>query len=466
MVKLIIFDLDGVLIDFKDIHYNCLNSALKEYGDSIGVGDVYSIAYEQHLNEYDGLNTRKKLMKLSESRGLPLDSHDFIFDLKQYKTLMHLATQIHPIDDSVIRMLTLLKSSGVIIACCSNSIHITIETALENLGIRKLIDIVVGNDDVKSPKPHPEVYWTAMIAAGVDPSHTVVFEDSPVGLYAASSSSARVVRTTVKDLVSFADSFETVYDIESIAEKKILPKWVNKKMNVLIPMAGAGSRFQQQGYTFPKPLIEVNGSPMIKVALDCLGIDANFIFIVQESHRSQYNLDSMLNLIVPNCTIISSDGLTNGAACSTLLAKNHIDNDSPLLISNSDQFIEWDSWGFFYSMHERNVDGGIVTFHSTHPKWSFVRLNENGYIEEVAEKNPISDMATAGVYYWKHGSEYVRYAEQMIEKDIRTNNEFYVCPVFNEAIQDGKRIVPYTAKSMWGLGTPEDLRYFVNNYKE
>ena len=118
-----------------------------------------------------------------------------------------------------------------------------------------------------------------------------------------------------------------------------------------------------------------------------------------------------------------------------------------------------------YKMNETNADGGIVTFTSTHPKWSFAKINENGFVTEVAEKNPISDIATVGVYFWKHGSDYVKYAEEMISKNIRVNNEFYVCPVFNQAINDGKKIRVFNIERMWGIGTPEDLNYFLENYK-
>jgi dTDP-glucose pyrophosphorylase len=111
------------------------------------------------------------------------------------------------------------------------------------------------------------------------------------------------------------------------------------------------------------------------------------------------------------------------------------------------------------------VDGGIVTFKATHPKWSFAKVDENGFVTEVAEKNPISDIATVGYYFWKNGSDFVKYAEQMIEKNIRVNNEFYVCPVFNEAIGSGKKITTFNAEKMWGLGTPEDLKYYLENYK-
>ena len=174
----------------------------------------------------------------------------------------------------------------------------------------------------------------------------------------------------------------------------------------------------------------------------------------------------LLNLLTPNCKIMQVDGITEGAACTTLLAKQFIDNDNHLVIANSDQYIQWQSNEFFYSMTSPGIDGGILTFQSTHPKWSFVKLDQNGYVSEVAEKKPISNLATVGIYYWNRGSDYVRYSEQMIEKDIRVNNEFYVCPVYNEAIEGGKKIKSFNIKKMWGLGTPEDLTYYLDNHNE
>jgi len=238
--------------------------------------------------------------------------------------------------------------------------------------------------------------------------------------------------------------------------------WKDGKLNVLVPMAGAGSRFAQQGYTFPKPLIEVNGKPMIQVVVENLNIEAHYIFIVQQEHYEKYNLKYLLNLIAPGCDIVQVNGVTEGAACSTLLAKNYINNDSPLIMANSDQYIEWNSNECMYAFTADEIDGGILTFEATHPKWSYAKLGADGFVNEVAEKKVISNEATVGIYYWKHGSDYVKYAEEMINKNIRVNNEFYVCPVFNQAIEDNKKIRIYEIKNMWGLGTPEDLKNFLN----
>lgn len=227
-------------------------------------------------------------------------------------------------------------------------------------------------------------------------------------------------------------------------------------------MAGAGSRFQSVGYKLPKPLIGVNGKPMIQVVVDNIKLDAIFTFVVQSSHRKLYDLDNILGTIAPGCNIVEVDGVTEGAACTTLLAKEYINNQLPLIISNSDEFLEWDEFDFIEKC--KGIDGNIVTFKHLDTKWSFAKVVD-GYVTEVAEKRPISDNATAGIYYWTKGSDYVKYAEQMIEKNIRVNNEFYVAPVYNEAIADSKLIKIYNIEKVWGLGTPEDLNYYLENHK-
>jgi dTDP-glucose pyrophosphorylase len=203
---------------------------------------------------------------------------------------------------------------------------------------------------------------------------------------------------------------------------------------------------------------------MIQVVVENLTVEAHFIFIVQKKHYDEFSLKYLLNIIAPNCDIVQVDTLTEGAACTTLLAKDFINNNNPLLVANSDQYIEWNSNECLYAFTADGIDGGILTFNSSHPKWSFARTDDAGFVVEVAEKKPISDKATVGIYYWKYGSDYVKYAEQMIAKNIRTNNEFYVCPVYNEAIADGKRVRIKEIAKMWGLGTPEDLNYFLQHH--
>lgn len=456
MNKLIIFDLDGVLIESKELHYETLNSALRK------IDQKYIISKDEHLSRYDGLNTTKKLEMLSRDKGLDRKYFDQIWQDKQNATFQFIK-QLHK-SQKLIEFFKKIKEENIRIAVASNSIRETIKLALLSLGIMEYIDYYVSNEDVTRPKPYPEMYWKCMTALNCTPKNTVIIEDSHIGRQGAIDSGAHLV--SVENSYDLTDEkiIESIDILSGITKKKI--PWKNKKMNVLIPMAGAGSRFSSAGYTFPKPLIEVKGKPMIQLVVENLNIEAHYIFLVQQEHYDRYNLKHVLNLISPNCDIVLVNGLTEGAACTTLLAKSLIDNDQPLLIANSDQFVEWNSNETLYSFSADQIDAGIVTFKSTHPKWSFARTGSDGFVTEVAEKNPISDDATVGIYYWKYGKDYVRYAQQMIERNIRTNNEFYVCPVFNQAIEDGKKIKIKSVDQMWGIGTPEDLNYFLSNYKD
>ena len=450
MIKLIIFDLDGVLVEAKNIHFDALNEALGEY----------AISWDEHLSRYDGLKTIQKLEMLSTNKGLPKELYSSIWNEKQKLTLKKLK-QLKS-SDRLINMMENL-SNDYKIAVCSNSIRKTVLTVLSKLGIMEYMDFVISNEDVQNSKPHPEMYWKAISKMSCLPGETLIVEDSPYGLQAAARSKSHILRVKNTDDLTLDSILKKLKQINR-GQKMEIPKWHDETLNVLIPMAGAGSRFEQAGYTFPKPLIDVRNKPMIQVVVENLNIKANFIYIVQKSHREKYNLDTLLNLITPGCKVIEVDGITEGAACTALLAKEYIDSDKPLFFANSDQFVEWDSNEFMYKMNETNCDGGILTFKATHPKWSFAKINKKGLVTEVAEKNPISDIATVGFYWWKQGSDFVKYAEEMIEKNIRVNNEFYVCPVFNQAIEDGKEIRTFNIEKMWGLGTPEDLKYYLENY--
>jgi len=230
-------------------------------------------------------------------------------------------------------------------------------------------------------------------------------------------------------------------------------------------MAGEGSRFIKEGYTFPKPLIDVNGKPMIQTVVENLDFDCEYIFLVRKEHVEKYEgmLDTLGRITNDRFRHVVVDGLTEGAVCTALLAEKYIDNDEDLLIANSDQFIEYEPENFKAFKNLTNTDAIVFTFNAVHPKWSFVRTNARGYIVEVAEKRPISNIATCGIYWYRKGSDFVRYAKQMVEKDIRVNNEFYIAPVYNELIADGKSLLPFYVHKMWGIGTPEDLKYFLEN---
>jgi dTDP-glucose pyrophosphorylase len=331
-------------------------------------------------------------------------------------------------------------------------------------GYLEYFDYFISNEEVNNHKPNPEIYNKCIERSKLKPYECLILEDSPIGKEAAILSGCHLCPINDPEDLTLQKIMEHIQLFESKnAIKELCNKW-DGNLNIVIPMAGLGSRFSKAGYTFPKPLIDINGKPMIQLVVENLNIKANYIFIVQQEHYTKYCLKYLLNLIAPNCTIICIEKVTEGAACTVLLAKEYINKDTPLLIANSDQFLEWNSSDFLYSMNstpQSGIDGGILTFESLHPKWSYVKLNQDGYVELVKEKEVISNIATTGIYYWSKGSNFVFYAEQMIQKNIRVNNEFYVAPVYNEAIQDKKKIKIKNCDAMYGLGTPEDLNTFL-----
>ena len=239
---------------------------------------------------------------------------------------------------------------------------------------------------------------------------------------------------------------------------------MKKSINIVIPMSGAGTSFVQAGYTFPKPLIDINGKPMIQVVIENLihKIEHNFIFVYKKEY-DKYSLHQIFNNTTKGFRAIPLIAPTQGALCSVLNAVDYINNDQELIVANADQVIDILIDDFIKFARASSADGVIMTFNSHHPRWSYARVDKAGHVIEVAEKKVISDQATVGIYYFKKGSSFVKAAFSMIEKNIRFNNDFYVCPVFNEMILSGKKIINFEIKQsqMHGLGTPEDLNRYL-----
>ncbi len=239
-----------------------------------------------------------------------------------------------------------------------------------------------------------------------------------------------------------------------------------RSINIVIPLAGAGTPFQQAGYAFPKPLIDINGKSMIEIVAENLRPTTahRFVFICRKDHYSKYSLEEIFERSVgKNFKEIQLTEPTQGAACSVLTAVDYINNDDELIIANSDQVVDVAIDNFIAYAREQKVDGAIMTFRSSHPKWSFARLSADDSIIEVAEKKVISDKATVGVYYFRTGKSFVDAAVNMIEKDIRYNNDFYVSLVFNELILTGGKIKSWEIdpSQMHSMATPEDFMKYM-----
>lgn len=238
-------------------------------------------------------------------------------------------------------------------------------------------------------------------------------------------------------------------------------------INIVIPMAGEGSRFAKAGYEKPKPFIDVAGKPMIVRVLENLAYpNARYILIARKDHIETEKelvkeIESQFNAI-----FIPINKLTEGTACTVLYARKYINNNDPLLIANSDQIVDMNIADFIDDCSKRDLDGSILTFIDKYsdPKWSFAKLNANGLVTEVKEKVVISEYATVGIYLYAKGQDFINSAIDMIIENDRVNNEFYTCPTYNYAINEGKKIGIYNIefKQMHGIGTPKDLKIFLN----
>lgn len=440
-IKAILFDLDGVLIDADKWHFNALNTALQ-------FTDVEPISWQEHITIYKGIPTKKKLGLLTERKGLKVEDYDRVNILKQEVTNDIIERFCTP-DLEKIEMMRLLKNAGYTIGVCSNAIRNSVKSMLTKSGLIEYVSLILSNQDVTNAKPSPEIYLKAFSSLNLLPSECIIVEDSDVGKTAARASKGILCSVSGPEEVNYYTVLNTLLDQD--------------KVNVVIPAAGQGKRFSEVGYSHPKPLIDVKGRPMISYVLDNFENIGHKILLIQKKHIDRYRLNSLIPKLDDDTVLVPVDGLTEGAACTVMLAESHINNDSELIIANSDQYISKEMFPFVNHMRSLNADGGILTFRDTDPKWSYAKCDETGKVSEVAEKKVISEFATVGIYYFKKGSDFIKYTNQMIEKNIRVNNEFYVCPVYNEFILDNKIIYKYdiSKEDMHGLGTPEDLIKFL-----
>lgn len=490
---MIIFDLDGVLIDSRLWHYESLNQALSE------VDSKYMISQSEQDTLYEGRPTSVKLKMLSESKGLPYAAHSQIQQRKQFFVQQIIKKHVCP-SEKVTAILESLKSRGFELACCSNSIETSMRLILNKMQILHFFHSVYGNDNkefcqqfpICGPKPHPGIYQFACLKNGLKPQEVMICEDSFIGRQSALDSGCFLCpvesaeHLTLELINSYIDFFNTKKNLQLSCSP--WPMWIlTPKMNVLIPMAGCGTRFLQSHPNAIKPLIPAHpkkfGSmSMIELVVRNLNTRSHFTFVVQRAHQDVFNLTYWLPTLTKNyesshsSDVVIQDGVLPGAACSSLLARNIIAFDEPLLIANSDQFVECSTLQtFFYQLfHQKNlIDGGILTFTmddaqdiEERKKWSYAEVNpQTHFVTKIYEKIPVGPHATVGIYFWTKGSDYVKYAEKMLQNpSCKVNGEFYIAPVYNLAIADGKKFIIHDVEKMWGLGTPKDLAFFQEHF--
>jgi len=450
LMKTFIFDLDGVLVDFKTLHRDSFIQAWNSSHPKLSIDNAF------HASNLEARSTNQKIDILKAYFDIDVDKPALF--MKKQDITRDMIGPI-PVYSTTRDALLWAHDKGITIACCSNSIRSTVETSLNKIVDMSLFKVVLSNEDVEQPKPNPEIYQTALKMLGSSPKETYIFEDSEVGKAAAHASGLNVI--DIVDALELTPAFLEEINRNGCRQEP-------SQINVVIPMAGLGSRFKLEGYTISKPFLPVFGKPMFMWVIEN---------IVPEQLRSRTNIHVIvrtdqvaefedLNTEV-NIHFHSVEKLTEGAACTVLSVKNFINNDFPLVIANSDQFLEWSALDFYRCLSHPDFDGVISTFdqpNSVDLRWSYAKVNENGRVTQVAEKSYISPLATTGVYGWKRGSDFVKDAERMISDNIRVNNEFYVCPVYSVGIERGLSIRTHNCSRMWGLGVPSDYEYFLRNY--
>lgn len=231
-------------------------------------------------------------------------------------------------------------------------------------------------------------------------------------------------------------------------------------INVVIPMAGSGTRFPRERY-LPKPLIDVNGKPMVVRAIESIDIQAKWFFLIKQDEYTEI-IKSVIAKTVDDPVFISVTKTTEGPACSVLLFEEHINNNDELIIANCDQIMEWSSELFFHNV--RLYDGAVVTYYSDTDKNSYAKINQKGLVTEMREKEVISNISLNGIHYWKKGSHFVESAKAMIAADDRApNGEFYIAPSYNYMIKEGLRVGIYHIpnEQHHAVGVPVDLERFL-----
>jgi HAD superfamily hydrolase (TIGR01509 family) len=447
MIKLIVFDLDGTLVNSKNMHYVCLNRALED------IDPDYKISIAEQENKYEGLPTKTKLEMLTKDKNLPVEQHQQIWDLKQKYTLKEI--QKYQKDDRIITVLnTLAQQYGYKLYVATNCTRRNASSILFHKGFCEYMDRVVTRDDVRRGKPHPEIYHECVKISGFKPEEILVVEDTLMGVQSATQAGCYSMQVDGPHDVTIKNILKNVH------------KYV--KLNIVIPMAGMGSRFRERGYKDPKPLIDVNGEPMIsrvvkniqqQIDICCLDPkNVKYIFIVQKEQLDNYDVTSLLP---KDSIIIPLGAYTQGALCSVLTARGYIKNDTPLVIANSDQLVEWGEEGLFTCTPRPNGRIAVFTPGKDEQRWSYVSVISKDRVDRVAEKEIISNIATVGIYYYSSGEEFLKYARKTIVSKKKVNGEYYVCPVFNEYVDDGKMVKIVFVKRMYGLGTPDDLEAYL-----
>lgn len=421
----LIFDLDGVLVDAKELHFLSLNKALVDC-------NLKPISEEQHFLEFDGLPTQEKINRLGcQAHG------EKIIQLKNEYVLAEIPNLTNSGIGSIIQKL------GQKIYVCSNAQKWFVEECIKMLGF----DAEIVTPNPLPPKPAPDMYEFIL----KQHNECYIFEDNPNGLKAAFAAQRNYPNTKV---IRVDDAEDAVHKLKMLGPVSDPYVW-HDYPTIIIPMLGESKRFYEKGYTVPKYQLPVGSGTMLSTTIASLQVGTGRLTIAARDNERAYLSSYCVKYFDQN---VVTEGMVD--TILRTLKGCTIYPDEPLILASCDQAQKYDALSCMYVLRNNpHVDGICLVFKETegNPKWSFCKTRENSnIIEEVAEKRPISQWANCGVYFWKRAADFIRYAEQMMAANDRVRNEFYAAPVFNYAIKDGKNIIIKEAEEFYPLGVPED----------
>ncbi len=440
MIKVLLLDFDGVVADCDMLHDTAFYQALDSVAN-IKLTDVEkynlraltSVTKVQQLSFKYNIDEQKKQEILSTKDRIKKN----IIAQTDYKCI-HFCPYIHDV-------FAYCKEHGIKIGLVSNSKRWLLDTVLEQLN--HSFEHIISNEDIEHPKPAPDAYLKALQLFNVNANEALAVEDSPYGIESAKTAGIKTIGITSHK--SLTASLIHEYRNGKTVNADMYPM---HDVQLVIPAAGRGTRFHP--LEVPKPFAPINKLPMIQAVINNIGLDCNTHIILREDIKEYAKK-------LPYKNIHYLPYVTCGTVSTMQWIRSHLDMSKPLIIANCDQMIKYDSKVFYKAMIQK-LDGAILTFRATHEKWSYAKVDNQGYVTEVAEKVPISDLATVGIYFWTKAHFFFDDADEMMENNDTVNNEFYTCPTYNYSIKKGRKIKTFDVDEMIGLGTYEDYTDFIN----
>lgn len=451
----LVFDLDGVLIESKDLHFQTFNQALSEIA-----GDKYTLLHEEHLALYDGLSTRQKLAKMTSLKGLPEQFHDDIFTRKQ--ELTQAGFQFLPVDPEVKQTLQQLKNLGFLIGVASNCIRSSVMGLLQRIDVLDSVDVILSNEDVKQPKPFGEIYQLAAASFGLYPDQVIAIEDSKKGFEAVRRAGLSLIR------VNSPAQVRVEYLLPKIAE-------IERKEQLVFtfPIAKRSRAFWTAGIEacpaeIPIQLADLESKPVIAHAIENLSVKSfqpHYAFVLQREMRKKYSLDSTLisaaNYNQTSLFEVKYDQL--GAAATCLVAKDEIDHRH-LCISDGSHIIDWGNGSFedFLRVAKSYAAVAAVIVHQEiDPRWSYVEKGVSKYsVSKIHEKVTVGELACAGTYYWDDGSIFIGCTNGLLSQ--KQKRKIFLSDVMNRTIELGYKVIYYPVRKVWSLRTLEEIQLYAN----